>query len=194
MQPVLQCLFRLLEIKVAAWIPFTCSYSVKLNHAYSVLTGFLETVMKHIREEIMSKVIVPQPNAKELKAFDMAGIRMRTSMTEEEFIAMAVTYLSTHNVLHLATCKDNEPRCTPVEYFNNGLIVYMFCEGGGKIANMKVQEKVSYSIADPYNPGVDFFGASGMQVWGVASVFKKNEDIESFREVRKYSRYMKQLV
>ena len=25
------------------------------------------------------------------------------------------------------------------------------------------------------------------------SVFKKNEDIESFREVRKYSRYMKQL-
>ena len=141
----------------------------------------------------MGKVIVPQPNAKELKAFDMAGIRMRQTMTEEEFFRMATEYLSSHNVLHLATCKDNEPRCTPVEYFNNGLTVHMFCEGGGKIANMKVHEKVSYSIADPYNPGVDFFGASGMQVWGVANIFKKNEDIERFYEIRKYSRYMKQL-
>ena len=141
----------------------------------------------------MATVIVPQPNAKELKAFNMAGISMRATMTQEEFVEMAITYLSSHNVLHLATCKNNEPRCTPVEYFNNGLTVHMFCEGGGKIANMKVQEKVSYSIADPYNPGVDFFGASGMQVWGVANVFKKNEDIERFRAVRKYSRYMKQL-
>ena len=141
----------------------------------------------------MATVIVPQPNAKELKAFNMAGISMLATMTQEEFVEMAITYLSSHNVLHLATCKNNEPRCTPVEYFNNGLTVHMFCEGVGKIANMKVQEKVSYSIADPYNPGVDFFGASGMQVWGVANVFKKNEDIERFRAVRKYSRYMKQL-
>ena len=141
----------------------------------------------------MGKVIVPQPNAKELKAFDMAGITMRATMTEDEFIGMAITYLGSHNVLHLATCKDNEPRCTPVEYFNNGLTVHMFCEGGGKIANLQVNEKVSYSIADPYNPGVDFFGASGMQVWGIADVFKKNDDIDRFREIRKYSRYLKQL-
>ena len=141
----------------------------------------------------MAKVIVPQPNAKELKAFNMARISMRTSMTEDEFVRMAVAYLSSHNVLHLATCKDNEPRCTPVEYFNNGLIVHMFCEGGGKIANIKAQGKVAYSIADPYDPGADFFGASGMQVWGVASVFKKNEDINRFREIRAYSRYLKQL-
>jgi len=141
----------------------------------------------------MGKVIVPQPNAKELQAFAMAGIKMRAAMTEEEFIEMAINYLSSHNVLHLATCKDNEPRCTPVEYFNNGLTVHMFCEGGGKIANIREHEKVSYSIADPYNPGVDFFGASGMQVWGRANVFKKNEDINRFREIRAYSRYLKQL-
>jgi hypothetical protein len=141
----------------------------------------------------MGKVIVPQPNAKELQAFEMAGIKMRAAMTEEEFIEMAVTYLSSHNVLHLATCKDNEPRCTPVEYFNNGLTVHMFCEGGGKIANIKSNGKVSYSIADPYNPGVDFFGASGMQVWGIANVFKKNENSNCFREIRAHSRYLKQL-
>ena len=141
----------------------------------------------------MGTVIVPQPNAKERQAFDMAGITMLADMTEEEFLEMAVRYLGSHNVLHLATCRDNEPRCTPVEYFNNGLTVHMFCEGGSKIANMKANEKVSYSIADPYDPGSDFFGASGMQVWGTASVFKKNEDIARFREIREHSRYLKQL-
>jgi len=141
----------------------------------------------------MGKVIVPQPNAKEITAFEMAGIKMRASMTEEEFIEMAVNYLSSHNVLHLATCKDNVPRCTPVEYFNNSLTVHMFCEGGGKIANIHENKKVSFSIADPYNPGSDFFGASGMQVWGIADAFKKNDNIERFREIRKYSRYLKQL-
>lgn len=141
----------------------------------------------------MGKVIVPQPNAKERAAFEMAGLTMKLSMTEEEFLAMAIEYLSTHNVLHLSTCRDNEPRCTPVEYFNNGLVVYMFCEGGGKIANIKANPKVSYSIADPYNPAEDFFGASGMQVWGTASVFKKNEDVARYRQIRTYSRYLKQL-
>ena len=141
----------------------------------------------------MGKVIVPQPNAKESAVFKMAGIKMRETMTEEEFVDMAIQYLNRHNVLHLSTCLENEPRCTPVEYFNNGLIVHMFCEGGVKIANIKVNPKVSYSIADPYSPGTDFFGASGMQVWGRASVFKKKDDLERFKEIRKYSRYMKQL-
>jgi len=141
----------------------------------------------------MGKVIVPQPNAKERAAFAMAGITIKEFMTEEEFLEMTIQFLSSHNVLHLSTCKNNEPRCTPVEYFNNGLTVHLFCEGGGKIANMKANPKVSYSIADAYNPGVDFFGASGMQVWGIASVFKKNDDIQRFKEIRTHSRYLKEL-
>lgn len=141
----------------------------------------------------MGKLIVPQPNEKERAAFTRAGLTMCSSMTEDEFISMAVDYLSSHNVLHLSTCRNNEPRCTPLEYFNNGLIVHVFSEGGGKIANLKENPLVSYSIADPYDPATDFFGASGMQVWGRASCFRKNTDVERFMEIRQYSRYMKQL-
>ncbi len=141
----------------------------------------------------MGKVIVPQPNEKELAAFALQGLTMLPGMTEEEFIAMATDFLNRHNVLHLATCKNNEPRCTPLEYFNNGLTVYVFSEGGGKIANLKANDLVSYSISDPYDPGTDFFGASGLQVWGRAMVFKKNTDLERFKKIQKYSRYMKQL-
>ena len=141
----------------------------------------------------MGKVIVPQPNEKELAAFALVGLTMRLTMTEEEFTTMATEYLNRHNVLHLATCKNNEPRCTPLEYFNNGLTVYVFSEGGGKIANLKANDLVSYSISDPYDPGTDFFGASGLQVWGRATIFKKNTDLERFKKIRQYSRYMKQL-
>lgn len=141
----------------------------------------------------MGTVIVPQPNEKERAAFGMAGLTMRASMTEEEFLAMAIDYLNRHNVLHLATCKNNEPRCTPLEYFNNGLTVYVFSEGGGKIANLKENHLVSFGIADPYDPATDFFGASGMQVWGRATYFKKNDNPEGFQQIRRYSRYMRQL-
>ncbi|MFC1669232.1 pyridoxamine 5'-phosphate oxidase family protein [Spirochaetota bacterium] len=141
----------------------------------------------------MGKLIIPKPNEKERIAFEGAGIKIIETLSEKEFLHMAVKYLNTHNVLHLSTCKNNEPRCTPVEYFNNGLTVYMFCEGGGKVANMKVNPKVSYAISDPYDPGSDFFGASGMQVWGTASIFKKNDDPERFRKIQGYSRYLNEL-
>jgi hypothetical protein len=36
----------------------------------------------------MGKVIVPQPNEKELAAFSLQSLTMRPAMTEEEFIDM----------------------------------------------------------------------------------------------------------
>jgi len=116
------------------------------------------------------------------------NVKLVEDMPVEEFENMIIEYLNQHNVLHLATCKDNEPRCTPLEYFNNGLTVYISSEGGGKFANLKVNPKVSFSISDPYDPGEDFFGAAGLQVWGIATTFKKNDDLERYEAVRKFSR------
>ena len=141
----------------------------------------------------MGKVMIPKANQKEQAAFAHGGVTLIESLSEEAFLQMAIEYLDNHNVLHLSTCKNNEPRCTPVEYFNNGLTVHMFCEGGGKISNIKANPKVSYSIADPYNPAQDFFGASGMQVWGTATFFKKNDDPDQFKQIVKYARNMQEL-
>ena len=47
------------------------------------------------------------------------------------------------NALVLATsCKDT-PRATVLEFFNEGLFIYIFGEPGGKIANLKRNPKVS---------------------------------------------------
>ena len=108
----------------------------------------------------MGKVIVPQANSRERATFEKGGIELIESISEESFLKVAEAFLNDHNVLHLATCRDNVPRCTPLEYFNNGLTVYISSEGGGKFANLKVNSKVSFSISDPYHPAEDFFGAS----------------------------------
>ena len=136
----------------------------------------------------MTKLIVPRASRRGKVIYKKQNIKLINSITEKEFEDVVVQYLNQHNMLHLATCRDNEPRSTSLEYFNNGMTVYIFSEGGGKFANLKVNNRVSYSICDPYNPAEDFYAASGLQVWGIASAFKKNDDPEKYRQIRKYSR------
>jgi general stress protein 26 len=136
----------------------------------------------------MTRLIVPKSNEREKGMLGKFGVSLIESITVEEFEKVVVDYLNSHNVLHLATSKNDEPRSTPLEYFNNGLTVFISSEGGGKFANLKVNPKISYSIADPYDIATDFFGASGLQVWGTVTTFKKNDDPERYQEVRKYSR------
>jgi general stress protein 26 len=136
----------------------------------------------------MAKIIVPKSNEREKAMFEKLNITLIESITEQELEKAVIQYLNTHNVLHLATCRDNEPRSTPLEYFNNGLTVYVLSEGGGKFANLKVNPKVSYSICDPYHPLEDMLGATGLQVWGSAATFKKNDDPAKFDTIYTYSR------
>ncbi|MCX8043460.1 MAG: pyridoxamine 5'-phosphate oxidase family protein, partial [Desulfobacterota bacterium] len=47
------------------------------------------------------------------------------------------------NCLVLATCADNKPRATVLEFFNEGMTLYIFGEPGGKIGNIKRNPIVS---------------------------------------------------
>jgi len=136
----------------------------------------------------MPKLIVPHANDRQKEIFKKFNITLRDSISENEFEQEVTNYLGSHNVLHLATCRGVEPRSTPLEYFNNGLTVYIFSEGGGKFANLKENGNVCYSIADPYEPEKNYFGAVGLQVWGIASTFKKNDDPKRCEEIARYSR------
>lgn len=136
----------------------------------------------------MTRVLLPRANEREKEVFKKFNITLRDSISDSDFEEEIADYLSRHNVLHLATCRYNEPRSTPLEYFSNGMTVYIFSEGGGKFANLKENPDVCYSIADPYEPGENFFGAVGLQVWGTASTFKKNDDSKRYEAIRQYSR------
>ncbi len=136
----------------------------------------------------MPTIQLPTLSQSRKESFAARGIHLVESITAAEFEGVIFDYLSSHNILHLATCINNEVRSTTVEYFNNRLTVYILSEGGGKLANLKANTNVSYTIADPYSPEKDFFGASGLQVWGRATVFRKNDAPEKFASINRYAR------
>ena len=134
----------------------------------------------------MGKMIIPRMNDRQKEMFKHLNIELIEEITEVDFLKTIAEYLNTHNVLSLATCIDNKPRSTSLEYFNNGLTVYIYSEGGGKFANLKTNPNVSYTIHDPYEPAEDIFSASGIQVWGKASVFKRHDNPDKSNEIESY--------
>jgi hypothetical protein len=141
----------------------------------------------------MPKLIVPKSNRQEQAIFEKMNIQLIDSITPQEFERVVSGYIDSHNVLNLATGRDNAVRCTTLEYFNNGLTVYIYSEGGGKIINLKANPRVCYTINDPYDPEEDYFGAIGLQVWGLASIFKRHDDPAQAAHINGYFRNVEAL-
>jgi len=77
----------------------------------------------------------------------------------------------------LATCHDNVPRATPVDFFCDGsLAIWISAEPGGKIANIMRNPLVAAGIYDPVDHSVE---QTSMQLWGAAELInlKNNPDV-----------------
>ena len=63
----------------------------------------------------------------------------------------------------LATSRNNIPRATPVDFFNEGITIWIGAEPGGKIVNIKENPNVSVGIFRPVdhsvvNKSIQYFG------------------------------------
>ncbi len=130
----------------------------------------------------LSQVPVPKPF---VEVFKQTGIKIKQYKAPASFERDLKKYLKRNHVLHLSTCKENTPRSTPLEYRINGLTFYILSEKGGKFINLKNNKKVSFSIAEPYNSEDDYWGYKGMQAWGTAKVYYRNENPKQFKEALK---------
>jgi len=79
----------------------------------------------------------------------------------------------------LATCRDNEPRNTPVDARNDGLTMYFVSDLGEKLENMKANPKVCLAVYIPVGKGY-MKNARGLQMWGTAHIIKLDADPEAF--------------
>ena len=78
----------------------------------------------------------------------------------------------------LATSHADEPRATPLEFFNEGLTIYIFGEPGGKIANIKRNPKVCAAI---YEQPLDHSKTQGsIQIWGKAELITIRSDKKTY--------------
>ena len=88
------------------------------------------------------------------------------------------------NLIHgkacaLGTCVDNEPRVTPVDFFNEGMTLWIAGEPGGKIANIKRNPKVSIGIYVQVDHNIE---QKSLQAWGKAKVITLKNDPEEFKK------------
>ncbi|RMF97117.1 MAG: hypothetical protein D6734_02790 [Candidatus Schekmanbacteria bacterium] len=130
----------------------------------------------------MEKILLSKVDKNVEMAMKAKGVKLKKNLTPDKVKKDIIKYLNENTVLHLATCYNNNPRVTPIEYRNDGLKIYIFSEGGVKFRNLKQNPKVSVSIASPYNRKKDYFSSRGLQMWGKAKVYTKESNIEEFRK------------
>ncbi|MBI5375349.1 MAG: pyridoxamine 5'-phosphate oxidase family protein [Candidatus Schekmanbacteria bacterium] len=130
----------------------------------------------------MEKLHVPRIDGSLRKAMESRGIKINDKMTPVSVKKAIIKYMDEHTVIHLGTCSNNIPRVTPIEFRNKGLRIYLFSEGGVKINNIKKNPKVSASIANHYDRKSDYFSSRGIQLWGKAKVYGKDENRKIFLE------------
>ncbi|HET6514712.1 MAG TPA: pyridoxamine 5'-phosphate oxidase family protein [Thermodesulfovibrionales bacterium] len=74
----------------------------------------------------------------------------------------------------VATCSDNIPRASTVEFFPMGTTLYILTEGGMKIDNIKRNPRVSIALHAEFAGWSD---VKGLQITGVAEIGEKGSRI-----------------
>jgi len=92
------------------------------------------------------------------------------------------------NALVLATYVNNQPRATVLEFFNEGMTIYIFGEPGIKIANIKRNPRVSAAIYEqPLDHGK--FQKS-LQIFGTAELISVRNKPRLFQsKIRKWKMF-----
>jgi hypothetical protein len=91
--------------------------------------------------------------------------------------------------LVLATCYKNMPRATPLEFFNEGLTLYVFAEPSTKIANIKHNPVVSAAI---YQQPLDHSVVqTSLQIFGKAELISMKKNPQLFKaKAKKWNLYV----
>jgi len=79
----------------------------------------------------------------------------------------------------LGTCVDNEPRVTPVDFFNKGMTIWIVGEPGGKIANIMKNPKVALGIYEPVDHSRE---QKSLQLWGKAELINLKNNPDEFQK------------
>jgi len=104
--------------------------------------------------------------------------KVTRSMPKEELEKHIAEFLKTQNVCVLASCKDNVPRATPLEYYSDGTTLYVMPEEGQKMENIRENPIVSVAVFAPYT---GWLSLKGVQITGEATIVTR-EDIREFNE------------
>jgi hypothetical protein len=109
------------------------------------------------------------------EAFKGMGIE-RKHLSRADLEKEIIDYLGKTQPCSLATCgKDGVPRIAVTDYVNEGLVIYIFSEGGDKFKNLRENNRVAIGIG---TSAKTVRSVRGVNLWGCAEVF--TEDTPEF--------------
>jgi uncharacterized protein YhbP (UPF0306 family) len=97
-------------------------------------------------------------------------LRNTKLMPQQELETHIAEFLTQNNMCTLATCSNDVPRATPIEYHSKGLTLYLAGEPGTKLKNITANPDVSIGIYFPYT-GME--SVRGAQLTGEATIIAK---------------------
>jgi hypothetical protein len=92
-------------------------------------------------------------------------------LPENELKERILKFLKEQAMCVIATCKDDIPRATPLEYFSEGTTLYIAPDPGTKIVNIGANPRISVGIFNnvhPDWPAGDWKRTKGIQITGDA--------------------------
>jgi general stress protein 26 len=109
---------------------------------------------------------------------------LSAKLPEDKLKERVATLFKEQTMCTIATASSNgQPRATPLECFADGMTLYIFADPGKKIANLKVNPKVSISVCNQIKPSWkddDWKKIKAAQITGVATILQP-DDPESIR-------------
>ena len=108
-----------------------------------------------------------------------AGIKKQLPRAKME--SRIAAFLKSGNVCVLATCSNDVPRATPIEYYSDGLTIYIAASRSTKVPNMEVNPRVSVGIySTPYTDWMNWYDVTGVQLTGQAKLLSYDEYPEEY--------------
>lgn len=94
-------------------------------------------------------------------------MRMKRELSRQELEHLIVDFLREHSLCVIATCSENIPRASTVEFFPIDTTIYVLTEGGLKTENITRNPHVSVAIHAPFT---GWQNVRGLQITGIAEI------------------------
>ncbi|MEW6142577.1 MAG: pyridoxamine 5'-phosphate oxidase family protein [Chloroflexota bacterium] len=123
------------------------------------------------------------------KFYQLMRVKAEKKLPKDQLLERILNFLKTQTMCTLCTCRNNVPRATPLEYYNDGTSLYMIPHKGVKMANLRANPKVSIGVYNHVHPrwadGQNWLGVIGAQITGTARLIP-DSDPEYFEARDKY--------
>jgi general stress protein 26 len=99
---------------------------------------------------------------------------MSKELSRDVLEQLVVAFLESEGMCVMATCRNDVPRASAVEFFPEGTTLYVMTEGGVKIENLKENPRVSVAVHTSF---LAWDRIKGVQITGTAEIGQSGSEI-----------------